>query len=76
MKCTIVGCTGEYEGRHISQTYRLDGRLVVVDDIPAEVCSVCGDILLTIETSRRIHEALHGSDQPVASAPVYRLAVG
>lgn len=76
MKCSIAGCKGEYEDRRISQTYRLNGRLVVVDDIPAEVCSVCGDILLTMETSRRILEVLHSPDEPAASAPVYRLAAG
>jgi len=52
MKCSIEGCSGEYEERKIVHTVRHQGQVVVIDHVPAEVCSVCGDVLLKPETVR------------------------
>ena len=46
MKCSIIGCPGEYEEREITHTVRHKGRVAVIDHVPAEVCSVCADVLL------------------------------
>ncbi len=54
MKCTIQGCPGEYESRSIVQTVKYLGEVIVIDHVPAEVCTFCGDVLLTPETVRRI----------------------
>ena len=58
LKCIIEGCPGEYEERKIVHTVRYQGRLIVIDHLPAEVCSVCGDVLLKPETVRRIEMLL------------------
>lgn len=73
MKCTIQGCPGTYEQRVMSQTYEKDGRIVVVRDIPVEVCSVCGDVLMSPETARLIERTLSGDPIPFGEAPVYSL---
>ena len=52
MKCSIKGCPGMYEERLIVHTVRFRGQTIVIDHVPAEVCSVCGDVLLTPETTR------------------------
>ncbi len=44
MKCSIEGCPGEYKDRKIVYTVRCYGKVVVIDHVPAEVCSVCGDV--------------------------------
>jgi len=46
MKCMLVGCPGEYEQRHIVHIVRHADEVIVLDHVPAEVCSVCGDVLL------------------------------
>lgn len=46
MKCTIAGCPGEYRDKLISQTLIRKGKTIVVEDIPAKECDVCGDILI------------------------------
>lgn len=74
MKCTILGCQGEYEDKKIVHTVHHAGRLVVIDNVPAEVCSVCGDILLRPETIRRIEEILRKAGEPDRTAPVYEYA--
>jgi YgiT-type zinc finger domain-containing protein len=71
MKCSVQGCPGDYEVRHIAQTLRRDGRVIVIDHVPAEVCTVCGDVLFTPETVRRIEELLNAAGTPDRTAPVY-----
>ena len=71
MKCSIEGCPGEYEQRKIVHTVRHEGHVVVIDHVPAEVCSVCGDVLLKPETIRRIEELLQTETQPTSTVPLY-----
>ena len=52
MTCRLACCPGEYEQRTIVHTVRHEGQIVVIDRVPAEVCSVCGDVLLKPETIR------------------------
>lgn len=74
MKCSIVGCPGEYEERQIVHTVRHCGQVIVIDHIPAEVCSVCGDVLLKPETVRRIEALLKTTVKPVRTVPLYEYA--
>jgi len=74
MKCSIRGCPGQYEDRKVVHTVRHDGRLVVIENVPAEVCSVCSDILLKPETVRRIEAILREAGEPDRTAPVYEYA--
>lgn len=71
MKCSIEGCPGQYEPRHVMHTVRHQGNVVVIDHVPAEVCSVCGDVLLTPETVRHIERLLESGGHPDKTAPVY-----
>ncbi len=48
MNCGIEGCPGEYEASTIVHTVRHNGQVVVIDHVPADVCSLCGDALLLI----------------------------
>ena len=40
MKCSIDGCPGEYEAGKVMHTVRHRGQVIVIDHVPAEVCSV------------------------------------
>jgi YgiT-type zinc finger domain-containing protein len=74
MNCTIEGCPGAYEKRLIVHTVRFRGQVMVIDHVPAEVCSVCGDVLLQPETIRRIEELLKTAAQPAGTVPLYEYA--
>lgn len=71
MKCSMTGCPGTYEQRFVHHTVRHQGRVIVVDHVPAEVCDVCGDVLFEPETVRRIEQLLATLPQPQDTAPVY-----
>ncbi len=74
MRCTIQGCPGEYEERLIVHTVRHHDQVVVFDNVPADVCSVCGDVLLRPETVRRIEQILQTRAQPARTVPLYEYA--
>ncbi len=74
MKCSIEGCPGLYEERRIVHAVRYRGQVVVIDHVPAEVCSVCGDVLLKPETVRRIEKLLREAAQPARTVPLYEYA--
>ena len=74
MKCSIEGCPGEYEERQIIHTVRYRGQVIVIDRVPAEVCSVCGDVLLKPDTVRQIEELLRAATEPARTVPLYEYA--
>lgn len=74
MRCSVEGCPGEYEEREIVHTVCHEGRVIVIDGVPAEVCQSCGDVLLRPEVVRRIEALLRSSDAPAAMAPLYEYA--
>lgn len=74
MKCSIEGCPGEYEEREIVHTVRYKGQVIVIDHVPAEVCAVCGDVLLKPETVRGIERLLRTTTRPVSVVPLYEYA--
>jgi len=74
MRCSIQGCPGEYEERQIVHTVRHHGELIVIDRVPAEVCSVCGDVLLKPETVRHIEELLRYRARPARTVALYEYA--
>ena len=74
MKCSIQGCPGEYESRKIVQTLRREGQVIVIDHVPAEVCTICGDTLLNPDTVRRVETLLQQKRQPARRVPLYEFA--
>lgn len=74
MKCSIEGCPGLYEGQEVFHTVRHKGQVIVIDHVPAEVCSLCGDVLLKPETVRQIEALLQTTSKPARTVPLYEFA--
>ncbi len=74
MKCSVEGCPGEYEERQVIHPVRYKSQVIVIDHVPAEVCSVCGDVLLKPETVRRIEGLLQTAKKPTSVVPLYEYA--
>lgn len=74
MNCSIQGCPGGYEHKEITHTVRHRERIVVIDHVPAEVCSICGDVLLAPDTVRHIETLLRTSAEPARTVPLYEYA--
>ena len=74
MKCSIQGCPGEYENRPIVHTLKRGDEVFVFENVPAQVCSVCSDTLLSPETVRHIEELLSRRIKPRRLAALYDYA--
>ena len=74
VKCSILGCPGEYEARGVMHTVRREGQVIVIDHVPADVCTVCGDTLLQPDTVRKIETLLQQKRQPATRVPLYEFA--
>ena len=71
MKCTVQGCPGSYEEKHMVHTVHKGDDIFVFDHVPAEVCSACGDILLKPETVRHLEKLLKDKVKPEKMIPLY-----
>lgn len=71
MDCTIQGCKGKYDEQFIVHTARHNERIVVIDNVPAEVCGACGDTLLSSIAAQRINEILTNGSRPTGVVPLY-----
>lgn len=72
--CSIEGCPGEYVEGKVVHTVRHKGQIIVIDAVPAEICCVCGDVLLKPDTVRHIEKLLASDAVPPRTAPVYEYA--
>ena len=76
MKCTIAGCPGEYESRLVIQTLRPNGHTMVIEDVPADVCNVCGDTLFSPETVQSLEQVLATPPQATHTIPAITFPLG
>lgn len=57
-------CQGETRSRRVTKHHRFQGRLYVVENVPAEVCANCGERYYHATTLDAIDQLLE-SDHPV-----------
>jgi YgiT-type zinc finger domain-containing protein len=74
MKCPVQGCPGEMEERRIVHTFVRDGKPLVVEDLPALVCPVCGYTVLDLQILDELFALDPATETPVGHAPVFRLS--
>jgi YgiT-type zinc finger domain-containing protein len=74
MRCNIADCLGKYEQREVVHTVRQGDRIIVINHVPAEVCTVCGDVLFTPATVRRIEALRKTTAPPARSVPLYEFS--
>lgn len=75
MRCVVQGCPGEMEERRIVHTFLRDGKPIVVEDLPAFVCPVCGYTVIEMRVLDLLFQLDPATQAPVSQAPVYHLAL-
>lgn len=75
MKCTVQGCPGEMEPRRIVHTFMRGGKPMLVEDLPALVCPVCGYAVLDLRVLDSLFALDVENEAPVGQAPVFRLSL-
>ena len=67
MKCNQ--CRERYGDKRIVLSIRRMGNIVAIEGVPAMVCEICGDTLLSESTVRAVDKLLDG--EPDGAAPLY-----
>ncbi len=73
-KCPM--CGGRLEAKNITHPQYYEGKVVILENVPAEVCRQCGEVLLSPDVAGRFQEAVWSgkSATRTAQVPVYDLA--
>ena len=69
-------CGGELEERTITHPQEYKGKIIILENVPAEVCHQCGEVLLPPDVLERMQQAVWSETTPkrMTSVPVYDLA--
>jgi YgiT-type zinc finger domain-containing protein len=64
------------ENAYVTYTIEVDGRIIVIEHVPARVCVETGEQHFSPETVERIHAIVRGDRKPVRTmqTPVYEFA--
>ena len=62
-KCPVCGCSDSRK-ELVKDVFQVDGRYVLVHDVPATVCSRCGEESVSSETAERVRLLVNGDGQP------------
>lgn len=68
-ECSVCGAAGSRQ-ELVDEVFRVDGRYVLVDGIPARVCVRCGEQSFSRETTERVRRTVHGHSEPTRSIPL------
>ena len=73
-KCPF--CGGELEERVVTHPQSYQGKVYILENVPAEVCSQCGEVLLRPEVLEKMQQLVWSGVAPrrTTQVPVYDLA--
>ena len=68
MKC--VFCGGKTEGKKVTFTYEEDDKYLIVENVPADVCTKCGEKTYSPEVTDELLKFAKHEFQPVKTVKV------
>ena len=63
-QCHVCGNDTARDER-VSEVFTIEGRCVLVEQVPAQVCERCGEPTFSRDTAERIRRLLHGEGSPL-----------
>ena len=67
-KCHVCG-GGVFKSEFVSEVFTIDGRRVLVEHIPAQVCERCGEAIFSRETAEQVRRLVHDT-RPAKTVPL------
>lgn len=65
-KCLVCGAE-ESRNEFVDEVFQVDGKYVLIDHVPASVCTRCGEETFSRETTEKVRLLIHGQAKPVRS---------
>lgn len=50
----------------VAEVFEVDGRRILVESIPVQVCVQCGEMSFSRETAEKVRQMIHGNAQPAS----------
>jgi HTH-type transcriptional regulator / antitoxin MqsA len=63
MNCNVCGCE-EFRAERVSDTFRCEDRVYIVENIPADVCTRCGEPVFEATVAEQVRRLINGPHQP------------
>ena len=72
-KCPL--CSGRLEKKRITHPQQFEGEIVILENVPAEVCCQCGEVLLAPAIVEHLQKVVWSPSVPkrATKVPVYDL---
>lgn len=68
-QCHVCG-SEQMQVELVNEVFLIDGRFILVENIPAKMCAHCGEATFSRETTEKIRRLVHGKAEPVKSIQV------
>lgn len=68
-QCHVCGNTTA-RSELVSEVFTVEGRRVLVEKIPAQVCTRCGESTFSREVTEKIRVLVHGEAAPARTVPL------
>lgn len=62
--CGVCG-GGESRTETVSEVFDVNGRRVLVENIPVQICIQCGEMSFSAETAEKVRRMVHGEMQAI-----------
>ncbi len=62
--CDVCGSTDFYTDT-VSEIFDVEGRRILVENIPVQVCGQCGEMSFSGETAEKVRRLIHDETQAV-----------
>lgn len=63
-KCHVCGST-EAQEEFIDEVFLIEGKRILVEQVPVRRCIHCGEITVSRETMERVRRLVHSETQPI-----------
>ena len=73
-KCPL--CGGELQAKTVTHPQEYEGRIIILENVPAEVCRQCGEVLIRPDVPEKMQQVVWSETAPrrTVHIPVYDLA--
>jgi len=68
-ECQVCG-NKTSRAEFVNDVFTVEGRRVLVEHIPAQVCLRCGEATFSRETAEKVRLLVHGEARPVRTVPL------
>ena len=62
--------SNDFKSGTVHEIFKINGKLVLVENIPVQICNRCGETLFSSETAEKIRIMLQNPTEPVKTIQV------